>query len=50
MAESDHYCADCDTHFKADPKVHADAEHDGGFFRGVENGDWRDWDRMEFTL
>lgn len=43
MAESDHYCADCDTHFRCSIETHAEVDHDGYMFRGVENGDWTDW-------
>jgi hypothetical protein len=40
-----HYCADCETHFRASMEQHANTYHNGGVFRGVENGDWRDYER-----
>lgn len=45
MAESKHYCAECDTHLRCDPKEHADFAHEGYLFHGIENGDWRDYRR-----
>ncbi|WP_200531577.1 MULTISPECIES: hypothetical protein [unclassified Halorubrum] len=42
-----HYCADCGWHFRVDPAVHADLEHDGGLFRGVVNGNFRDYERRQ---
>jgi hypothetical protein len=45
MAEAKHYCAECDTHFRVDPQEHADLEHDGYLFHGIENGDFRDYKR-----
>lgn len=45
MAEADHYCADCDTHFNASPEQHAETYHDGGIFRGVRNGNYRSYER-----
>jgi len=47
MAVADHYCASCDTHYRADPEQHAETYHDGGIFRGIENGNWRDYERRE---
>jgi hypothetical protein len=52
MAQSKHYCADCETHFGGPPNYvtpeeHADHRHNGGLFRGVKNGNFRDWNRME---
>jgi len=47
MAEANHYCADCGTHFRADPETHARVEHDGGFFRGVIDGNYKDWQRKQ---
>lgn len=44
MARAEHYCADCGTHFQASIEEHARIEHDGGIFRGIENGDWRDYE------
>lgn len=46
MAEARHYCADCDTHFRASIEEHAELCHDGGFFRGIENGDYQDYLRL----
>lgn len=43
--ESNHYCADCDTHFRLPPEEHARIEHDDGLFRGVVDGDYRDYFR-----
>jgi len=43
MAEAKHYCADCDTHFRADPEQHAETYHDGGMFRGIEGGNKSDY-------
>jgi hypothetical protein len=53
MARSQHYCADCNTHFggppeNITPKEHADLKHNGGLFRGVKNGDFRDFGSYEF--
>lgn len=42
MAEANHYCDDCETHFRASIEQHAKTYHDGGMFIGVENGNWRD--------
>lgn len=52
MARAKHYCADCDTHFGGPPNYvtpqeHADIAHDGGVFRGIENGNYEDWQRRE---
>lgn len=52
MAQSKHYCADCETHFGGPPNYvtpeeHADHRHNGGLFRGVKNGNFRDWNRVE---
>lgn len=44
MAESNHYCAECDTHLRCDPETHADFAHDGYMFQGVTDGDWRDYE------
>lgn len=54
MPRSKHYCADCDTHFggspnNVTPQEHADIEHNGSMFRGVENGSYKDWVRMKET-
>jgi hypothetical protein len=40
-----HYCADCNFHFRADPEVHAEVYHDNGLFRGIVDGDYRDYYR-----
>lgn len=50
MAEAKHYCADCDTHYGGppnyiNPEEHGDIAHGGGVFRGVSNGDYRDYER-----
>jgi hypothetical protein len=50
MTRAQHYCADCDTHFGGEPNCvtpekHADIAHGGGMFKGVVDGDWRDWER-----
>lgn len=55
MVESKHYCADCDTHYGGSPNYispeeHADIAHEGKFFRGVENGNWKDWKEIEGFL
>lgn len=52
MSGAEHYCATCDTHFGGapnyvTPEEHADIAHDGGIFRGVVGGDWRDWERQQ---
>jgi len=47
MAESNHYCSDCDTHLRCDMETHADVAHDGGLFRGIENGDYKDYQRRK---
>lgn len=52
MARANHYCADCDTHFGGPPNYvtpeeHADIAHDGGLFRGIRNGNYKDWQRRE---
>lgn len=44
---SNHYCDDCETHFRASMEKHAEVYHDGGLFRGIEGGDWRDYQRRE---
>lgn len=54
MPRSKHYCADCDSHFggppnNVTPQEHADIEHNGSMFRGVENGSYKDWIRMKET-
>ena len=41
--KSFHYCADCDTHFRASIEQHAETYHDSGLFRGVQNGDYTDY-------
>lgn len=46
MARAKHYCADCQTHFRADIDVHAREYHDGAPFPGVEHGDFRDYRRL----
>lgn len=55
MAEANHYCADCDTHFGGPPnhmtpEEHADFTHGGGMFRGVRNGNYRDYERKTGRL
>lgn len=50
MAQAKHYCADCDTHFggppnNISPAEHADVAHGGGMFRGIENGNYKSWER-----
>lgn len=40
-----HYCADCDTHFRADLETHAKVYHESGLFNGIEDGDFRDYRR-----
>jgi len=45
--KSFHYCADCDTHFRASIDQHAETYHDDGLFRGVQNGDYEDYERQE---
>jgi len=55
MAEANHYCADCDTHFGGPPNYvtpeeHADIAHNGGVFRGVRNGNYRDYERKTGRL
>jgi hypothetical protein len=52
MAISKHYCATCDTHFggppnDVTPEEHADIEHNGSFFKGIVNGNYKDWQRKE---
>lgn len=52
MAEAKHYCATCDTHFGGppnyiSPEEHANIAHEGGVFRGIENADWKDWERRQ---
>lgn len=51
MAEAEHYCADCDTHFGGPPNYmtpeeHVNYAHDSGVFRGVTNGDWKSYERV----
>jgi hypothetical protein len=43
MAEANHYCAECDTHFRASIEQHAETYHNSGLFEGVENGNFRDY-------
>jgi len=48
MPQSQHYCAECDTHFggppnNISPEQHADIAHDGGLFVGVVDGSYKDW-------
>lgn len=43
MAEAKHYCADCDTHFRADIEQHAETYHNGEMFRGIEDGNKNDY-------
>ena len=50
MAESKHYCRDCDTHLRCSIETHAEVAHDGFMFRGIENGDFRDWQRVAGAL
>jgi len=47
MAVANHYCADCDTHYRADPEQHAKTYHNGGVFRGIESGNYRDYERQK---
>jgi hypothetical protein len=47
MAEANHYCASCDTHFRADLEQHAEIYHDGGVFRGIEQGNYQDYKRLQ---
>lgn len=52
MSRAKHYCADCDTHFGGDPnnitpEEHANIEHNGGMFRGIKDGNYRDWKRQK---
>jgi len=47
MAQANHYCRSCDTHFRASPEQHAETYHDGGVFQGVTDGNWKDWERKE---
>lgn len=47
MAEANHYCADCEIHFRDTIEGHAETYHGGGLFRGVEDGNWRDWERRQ---
>lgn len=54
MAQSKHYCAICDTHFggppnNITPEQHADTAHDGGLFKGIRNGNYKDWQRRQKT-
>lgn len=55
MARSKHYCADCDTHFggppnNVTPEQHAEVAHDGGIFRGIKDGNYKDWNRKQDYL
>ena len=52
MAQASHYCRDCDTHFggppnNITPEEHAEIAHDGGIFRGIRNGNYKDWNRKK---
>jgi hypothetical protein len=47
MMESKHYCASCETHFRASIEQHAETYHEGGLFEGIENGDFRDYERRQ---
>jgi hypothetical protein len=47
MAKSKHYCADCGFHFRSSVEQHAESYHNGGVFRGIEGGDWKDWKRKQ---
>lgn len=47
MAESKHYCKSCDTHLLCDMETHSEVAHDGGMFRGIEDGDYKDYERRE---
>jgi len=47
MAKANHYCAECDTHFRATVEQHANTYHNGGVFRGITDGNWRDWERKQ---
>lgn len=42
-----HYCADCNTHYRASPRQHADTYHDGLLFRGIRNGNFRDYQNRQ---
>jgi hypothetical protein len=51
MAESNHYCAECG-HFggppnNISPEEHAEIEHDGGLFQGIEDGTKEDFERKQ---
>jgi len=46
MAEANHYCATCDTHFRASIEQHAETYHDDGIFRGIEDGTFQDYLRV----
>lgn len=50
MAESCHYCKDCDTHFRVSCTEHADEHHSGLFFRGVKDGTHRDYSESDYTF
>lgn len=55
MAKAKHYCAECQTHFGGppnyiSPEEHANIEHDGGIFRGIKDGNFRDWKRRNRTI
>lgn len=45
MAKADNYCADCGFHFNASKEQHAETYHDGGVFRGIMGGNYKDWER-----
>lgn len=45
MPEAKHYCRDCDTHFNASIDKHSEVYHEGGVFRGLRNGNFRDYER-----
>jgi hypothetical protein len=52
MARAKHYCADCDSHFGGSPnnitpEEHANIAHNSGMFRGVQNGNYKDWKRKQ---
>lgn len=43
MPEGKNYCADCGFHFRDSIESHADTYHNGAIFRGVEDGNYKDY-------
>lgn len=41
-----HYCFDCGFHFRASIEQHSETYHDGGIFRGVKDGNWKDYNKI----